>query len=260
MKRALFVWLILVVCVQVICAQTVTLTSTNDHVKVHKVGTVTFSGPNASLLEIAQREGLRKLSDYTYSAAIIYDVAFENGRVSSVGKIFNCTDNTIKIKCSYYNGSNIVAQYTIEVKPRTFSRIISDRGALSAVSLCNKIVCTELGASVGVAGNSTSNNTSKSNHSTTERHSQNSRFFATETVFYAQNSEAEQTVTYKPNGRCELIGYVLSDGYWIRGTSDGVYYMENGMINVTWDEWLHEKYRLNGNQYNNHGLIFRMQN
>ena len=133
----------LVLCVLFVCfisslnlnAATVTLTPSNSHVCVNKSGTVTFSGNGTTLEEIAIREGLDKVSGHTFKAAVIYDVAFS--RDSFRGKIFNCTDNEIKIKCTYYNGSQSLGTFEVYVKPRTFSRFPG------SVKNCNKIVCSD---------------------------------------------------------------------------------------------------------------------
>lgn len=116
-------------------ASTITLTRSNSHVCVNKSGTVTFNGNGITLEEIAIREGLEKLGNHTYKAAIIYDVAFNKDYFK--GKIFNCTDREIKVKCTYFNGSEMLGTYEVSVKPRTFSRFPDN------VKNCNKIVCSD---------------------------------------------------------------------------------------------------------------------
>ncbi len=123
-------------------AKTVTLTSTQKHIVSPRPGTVTFKFSNDVHVGKAKDEGLRHISGNTYSAAIIYDISFENGCVASYGKMFNYTDKPVRMTCSFYSGRTLVAQYTIDIKPRTFMRMIPS-GELSTVRSCDRIVCTD---------------------------------------------------------------------------------------------------------------------
>lgn len=124
-------------------AQSVVLTSQNDHVCVKKAGTVTFSGQGITLEEIAQQEGLSHVSGRTYRAAVIYDALFENGYFCNPrGKIFNCTDKTINVTCAFYSGSRLIAKNTIVVKPRVFMRITGPEDG-PRIEYCDKIVLSD---------------------------------------------------------------------------------------------------------------------
>lgn len=124
-------------------AQSVVLTSQNDHVCAKKAGTVTFSGQGITLEEIAKEEGLTRVSGRTYRAAVIYDALFENGYFRDPrGKIYNCTDNTIYVTCAFYSGSRLIAKNRIEVKPRVFMRITGPEGG-PRIEYCDKIVLSD---------------------------------------------------------------------------------------------------------------------
>ena len=62
-------------------AQIISLTPENNHIVVKKVGTVTFKYNNDVHVDKAREEGLYNISGLTFSAGIIYDIAFENGIV-----------------------------------------------------------------------------------------------------------------------------------------------------------------------------------
>lgn len=237
-------------------AQSITLTPQNYHCRVDKAGTVTFQYTNDLHVEKARKEGLRNIYGLTFTSAIIYDVAFSKGYVSSYGKIFNYTSNPIKITCSYYSNEKFVTSYVTKVEPRTFMRMIPN-GKLSTVRSCNKIICSEESRiSIGHVSNSPKERLRASlpNTSITGK-----LYFPKESVFYAQSNKAKQTVTYYTNGTCYCIGYILSEGYWVKGTSNGRYYIQNGIIHVIWDSWLNESYRLSNNSYKNDDLLFRLQ-
>lgn len=116
------------------------LTAGNNFVCDDKIGTVTFSGPGITLEEKAKEFGLLHLCGRTYRAAVAYDVAFGAGKVRSNGKIWNLTDKTINVTCSYYSGNMLVATYKVTVKPLTFNRMLPD-GAFAKVRHCDKIIC-----------------------------------------------------------------------------------------------------------------------
>lgn len=244
--------IIITVCmlIAVLCSysQTVTLTPGNQHIKVNKMGTVTFSGPGITLEEIAIKEGLTHKGGRTYSAAIIYDAAFSNGRLLKRGKIFNCTDNVLNITCSFYNGSSLIGSYNVVVKPRTFSRMVPDDASFSTVASSNKIVCSESGIPVGRVDKS-NKNYGEGGSSGSDMNNSSSIYFTRETTFYGENSTDRRSEIYRPDGSCICIGYVNDDGAWIRGTSEGQYYIKNGTIYVRWDDWLDETRNLSGNSY-----------
>jgi len=239
-----------------LCAisQTVTLISGNNHVRIDKIGTVTFSGQGITLEEVAKRENLTHVSGRTYRAAIIYDIAFSKGTICSQGKIFNCTDNSITVICTFYNGNNQIASYSIPVKARTFNRMVPDNVSFSSLQNCNKIICRESGVSVG-----TVSNIKRPAKRQPQSNSSLKSFFTKETIFFGENSTNRMEVTYFQNGTCFLYGHILEDGYWVRGTSNGKYFIKNNTIYVTWDDCIHESYKLINNQYNNDGIIFRLQ-
>lgn len=243
-----------------IFGQSITLTANNAHVIVDKVGTVTFSGPGITLEEVAKRENLKHISGRTYCSAIIYNIAFSNGLVSSRGKIFNCTDKQVSVNCSFYRGNSLIVTHRIVVKPRTFSRMLPDGFSMSSIGNCNKIVCSETGISVGKTRNSSQSSGqsySKSNNTITNANTKS--YFSKETYFYGEDADNRLGVTYYPNGTCNLDGYIRDDESWIRGTSQGSYYIKNNTLYVTWDEWINENYKLENNQYRNHGVLFKQK-
>lgn len=238
-----------------VSAQTITLNSQNYHVVVKKASTVTFKYHNDIHVGNAREEGLHNISGLTFSAGIIYDIAFENGFLISRGKIFNYTDNHITIICSFFNNNHQIVDYAIDVKPRTFSRMIPDNESIP--HSCNKVVCYEKGISIGYISNNPTKETNICYGNNIKSGSSISRYFSTKTVFYAEISTIRQTVTYYPNGTCSCIGYVLNNDYWVKGTSQGKYYIQNSTIHVTWDDWLKEEYRLINNSYTNDELYFK---
>lgn len=229
-----------------IWSQTVTLTASNDHVRVDQVGTVTFSGSGITLEEVAKKENLPHISGRTYRASIIYDIAFSKGLVSSRGKIFNCTDKEVSVKCTFYNGNSVIVTHKSVVKPRTFSRMLPDGFPISSIKNCNKIVCSEIGISVGKTRNSS-------------RQSEQSYYFKKATYFYGEDANNRLGVTYYPNGTCYLNGYIRDEDSWIKGASEGRYYIKNSTLYVTWDEWIDESYKLENNQYKNDGILFMLK-
>ena len=84
-------------------------------------------------------------------------------------------------------------------------------------------------------------------------------YFKKETYFYGENNANRLGATYYPNGKCNLSGYILVDECWIRATSEGRYYINNGVIYVTWDEWINESYKLGNNQYSRDGVIYKLK-
>lgn len=243
-----------------IWSQTVTLTGSNDHVRVDKVGTVTFSGPGITLEEIAKKENLPHISGRTYRASIIYDIAFSKGLVSSRGKIFNCTDSEVNVNCTFYNGNSVIVTHKIVVKPRTFSRMLPDGFPISSIKNCNKIVCSEIGISVGKTRNSSQQSEQGYSKSTNAISNTNSKsYFNKATCFYGEDASNRLGVTYYPNGTCYLEGYVRYDGNWIKGTSEGRYYIKNCTLYVIWDDWINESYKLEHNEYKNDGVLFKLK-
>lgn len=111
------------------------------------------------------------------------------------------------------------------------------------------------GESVPIEQNNITHSTAQINqiNNSNSKHS----YFPSNTIFYAETSTVRQTVTYYNNGTCTCIGYVLNDGYWVKGTSQGKYYIKNSIIYVIWDDWLKENYRLINNCYKNDELYFR---
>lgn len=125
-----------------VCAQTVSLTQRNNHICASMPGTVTFRGPGLTLEKIAQQENLEKVGDRTYKAAVIFSAAF-NPNISN-GKIYNCTNNQLTFKCSFYDGSRLLTTCNVTVKPRTFNRIVPDNVNRSQLTSCNRVVCSRL--------------------------------------------------------------------------------------------------------------------
>ncbi len=243
-----------------IWSQTVTLTASNDHVRVDKVGTVTFSGPGITLEEIAKKENLPHISGRTYRASIIYDIAFSKGLVSSRGKIFNCTESEVSVNCTFYNKNSCIATHKIIVKPRTFSRMLPDGVPMSSIKNCNKIVCNEIGISVGRTRNSSRQSEHSYSKSVNAISNTNSKsYFKKATYFYGEDANNRLGVTYYPNGTCYLNGYIRDEDSWIKGTSEGRYYIKNSTLYVTWDEWIDESYKLENNQYKNDGVLFMLK-
>lgn len=252
---SLFFFFLLFSCMNLF-SQSITLTANKNHVRVDKVGTVTFSGPGITLEEIAKQENLTHISGRTYRSAIIYDIAFSNGLVSSRGKIFNCTDKEVTVNCTFYNGTSLIVTHKIVVKPRTFSRMLPDGFSMSSIKNCNKIVCSETGISIGNARNSSR----YSGQSYSKSGNTNSKsYFSKKTYFYGEDANNRLGVTYYPNGTCYMDGYIREDESWIRGTSEGRYYIINGTLYVTWDDWVNENYKLENNQYKNDGVIFKLK-
>ncbi len=243
-----------------IFSQSITLTANDNHVIVDKVGTVTFSGPGITLEEIAKQENLTHVSGRTYRSAIIYDIAFSNGLVSSRGKIFNCTDKEVTVNCTFYKGNSLIVTHKIEVKPRTFSRMLPDGFSMSSIKNCNKIVCSETGISVGKPQNYSRHSEqsySKSDNAISNTNSKS--YFSKKTSFYGEDANNRLGAIYYPNGTCYLDGYIRDDESWIRGTSEGRYYIKNSTLYVTWDEWINESYKLENNQYKNDGVLFMLK-
>lgn len=256
MKKILLI-ICLICCVSVcLSAQTVTLTSQNNNVCVTKTGTVTFASSGATLEDIAKKNGLRNISGKTYQAAVIYNSAFSQGYLTARGKIFNCTDNTLNVKCSFYSGSSLIASYNITVKPRTFSRMLPKDVSLSTVSNCNKIVCSEISGGVS---SSSSAPTQSSQRSAVSQNSGGKSYFKSQTTFYGEDSSQKTGMTFYSNGTASCVGYVNVGGSWIKGTSQGTYYIQNNCINVVWDDWLSEKYVLNNNTFYHEGILFRVK-
>lgn len=243
-----------------IFSQSITLTANKNHVRVDKVGTVTFSGPGITLEEIAKKENLTHISGRTYRSAIIYSIAFSNGFVSSRGKIFNCTDKEVSVNCTFYNVNNLIVTHKIVVKPRTFSRMLPDGFSMSSIKDCNKIVCSETGISIGKTRNSSQYSTQTSSRSVNATSTSSSKsFFSSETYFYGENENNRLGVTYYSNGTCYLSGYIRDNDNWIKGTSEGRYYIKNNTLYVIWDDWVNESYKLENNQYKNDGVIFKLK-
>lgn len=256
---SLLVFFLLFSCTNIF-SQSITLTANDNHVIVDKVGTVTFSGPDITLGEIAKQENLTHVSGRTYRSAIIYDIAFSNGLVSSRGKIFNCTDNEVSVNCTFYNGNSLIVTHKIVVKPRTFSRMLPDGFSMSSIKNCNKIVCSETGISVGKTqypSRHSEQSYSKSDNAISNINSKS--YFSKKTYFYREDENNRLGVTYYPNGTCYIDGYIREDGSWIRGTSEGRYYIKNNILYVTWDEWVNESYKLENNQYTNDGVLFKLK-
>lgn len=243
--------IIIIFVINTVFAQTITLTPQNNHIVVKKAGSVTFKYWNDIHVSCAREEGLKNISGLTFSAGIIYDTGFTNGYLTGRGKIFNYTSHPITIDCLFYNNNYLIAKYTIDVNPRTFSRMIPDEWSIP--NNCNKVICIEKGINIG---NTNTVQTNKPRNNYTEA---SSHHFHTKTVFYAESSDAKQTVTYNPDGTCSCIGYVLNDGYWIKGTSSGKYTLKSNTIDVVWDEWIHESYQLSNNSYSSDGLYFIRQ-
>lgn len=252
---SLFFFFLLFSCTKTF-GQSITLTVNKNHVRVDKVGTVTFSGPGITLEEIAKQENLTHISGRTYRSAIIYNIAFSNGLVSSRGKIFNCTDKEVTVNCTFYNGNSHIVTHKIVVKPRTFSRMLPDGFSMSSIKNCNKIICSETGISIGKARKSSRH--SEQIYSKSDNTNSMS-YFSKKTYFYGEDANNRLGVTYYPNGTCYIDGYIRDDENWIRGTSEGRYYIKNKTLLVTWNEWVNESYKLENNQYRNDGVLFKLK-
>lgn len=180
--------------------------------------------------------------------------------MSARGKIFNCTDKEVSVNCAFYNGNSHIVTHKIVVKPRTFSRMLPDGFSMSSIKNCNKIVCGETGISVGKTRKSSQHSEQSYSKSDNTISNPNSKaYFSKETYFYGENANNRLGVTYYSNGTCYLSGYIRDDDNWIKGTSEGRYYIKNGTLYVTWDDWVNENYRLENNQYKNDGVIFKLK-
>ena len=140
MKNVKFIFLITVFSLFFMssCSEkhTVTLTAGNFMVIEPVSGTVTFSGPG-SLAKKAEEFKLKHIEGETYTAAVVCEAAFGERYMKSRGKIFNCTDNTLEVKCSFYNGDELLYEGVVSVKPRTFSRIDQN----GSIENCDRVVC-----------------------------------------------------------------------------------------------------------------------
>lgn len=91
-------------------------------------------------------------------------------------------------------------------------------------------------------------------------------YFERATTFEAETETDREYVTYYPDGTCFCTGYTLiedeydeeGDDGWLKGTSSGKYYIENGgeVINVVWDDWIEERYELKDGTYQRYDLVF----
>ena len=98
---------------------------------------------------------------------------------------------------------------------------------------------------------------SNDSYTRTSNSTYTSHYFSLNTVFYAETPTIKNTVTYYPNGNCSSIGYILNEGYWMKGTSQGKYYIKNNTIYVTWDGEINERYNIVNNSYTDNGLCFK---
>ncbi len=131
MKRYFLSFLLAVFSV-IAYAETATLSPNRQDFVVNKSGTVTFKNYGVTLEETAKQYQLKHISGTKYKAAIIYSCSFEGGR----GKVYNCTDKSISVKCEFYYGNSLIQTSTIEVAPRTFQRIVIPK-------TCDKIICKD---------------------------------------------------------------------------------------------------------------------
>lgn len=88
---------------------------------------------------------------------------------------------------------------------------------------------------------------------------QKNGYFPGNTKFYGENESNRLSVIYSPDGKCSLDGYILEEGDWIYGSSEGKYHIKNDIIYVIWDDWINESYKLEDSQYTNEGVIFIRQ-
>ena len=131
------------------CTQkfSVTLTRENNDIKIDRPGTVTFKAPYVAHVDLAQKHGMKQISEDTFEAAVLFNVAFDQFNGYTHGKIFNMTEEPISVLCQFYQNDTELGEYVLEVQPRSFSRLINyDKypEIAEAVSICDKIVCTEI--------------------------------------------------------------------------------------------------------------------
>lgn len=115
-------------------AETAILTPNQRDNVVHKNGTVTFLNNGVTLEEVAKRYQLKHISGTRYKAAIIYSCSFDKN--GGRGKIYNCTDNAIRVQCKFYSGNSLIQTSNVDVAARTFSRIYIPSG-------CDKIILVD---------------------------------------------------------------------------------------------------------------------
>ena len=118
-------------------AQNVTLTPNNEKVVVHIKDVVTFKYENDLHHKYAKEVGLKHIFGLTYSAGVIFSTSFYDDYVSR-GKVFNYTNNPIKVKCVFYHKNNRIVDYITTINPRTFMRMIPDD--VDDPEFCDKII------------------------------------------------------------------------------------------------------------------------
>ena len=135
-----FLCLLIAISPIIASAQTAVLTQDNNEVLLRMPGTVTFKSGSSAHIDLVQKIGLKHISGQTYSAAILCETSFYH-KVSR-GKVFNYTDNSITIECSFYYRNSCVARYVRKVNPRTFIRMVPDDE--HTPEACDKIICRVL--------------------------------------------------------------------------------------------------------------------
>ena len=145
--KKICIYFLTLICVAIVftaCSQPfqAQLDQDNTTIKIDRPGTVDLAGPSKAHIQYAHKAGMEQVGETTFRAAIILTAAFSKGDLASRGKVFNMTNDPLTVTCSFLNDSgDELAQYTIDVKPHTFSRMIPDDAHFKYSDKCTRIVC-----------------------------------------------------------------------------------------------------------------------
>lgn len=153
MKKYLFI--VILICVTIFSSElyaqeTVILSPDNTEVHIYLPGTVTVSGPRSGIyLAGNSKDGefdFRQTEDdpYTFYREINFTYSFAMPGTRSVGrgKVFNVTEKTARVRLTCIDGYGLAENpIIIDVKPRTFSRIIFHKYDEDVPAAVNKIKC-----------------------------------------------------------------------------------------------------------------------
>ena len=74
-------------------------------------------------------------------------------------------------------------------------------------------------------------------------------YFPDGTTFYYDDPEVKKTATYYSDGRCYEHGLIYVDDFWTKGQAKGKYYIDNGILYVTWEDCSTDSCELGANYY-----------
>jgi len=132
--------IVLVSCFSInLYSQSVTLTRQNNTEVIEFFGTTKVSPQMAE----AVSQNIKQTNEpNTFQKSIICDFVFDNTYNGGRGKIWNITDDLIRMEVTCNDCENIKENpLIIEVKPRTFSRIIFERFDVNKNLIIGYIKC-----------------------------------------------------------------------------------------------------------------------